>query len=74
MASLFPPARPGHTQPFANWTDLAAKNAENGVDIDPDTAATKWRDEQMDYGIAIDALLYRTRRAAGDATRESKPF
>lgn len=28
------------------------------------TAATRWHGERMDYVIAIDSLLYRTRRSA----------
>jgi hypothetical protein len=55
---------PGRTQPLGDWTQLPAMNAEHGIDIDARTAATRWRGERMDYGIAIDALLYRSRRAA----------
>lgn len=54
---------PGHTQPLAHWEDLCAGNAERGIHIDAHTAATRWRGETMDYGIAIDSLLYRERRA-----------
>jgi hypothetical protein len=36
-------------------------HAERGIEIDADTAATGWRGERMDYGIAIDALLYRSK-------------
>ena len=40
-----------------------------GLHIDAQTAATRWRGERMDYGIAIDSLLYRTRRPGGVAPR-----
>ena len=53
---------PGHTQPLADWRHLAAAHAERGIHIDPDTAATGWRGERMDYGIAIDSLLFRIAR------------
>jgi hypothetical protein len=55
---------PGSTQPFADWTKVPAMNTEQGIDIDKRTAATRWTGERMDYGVAIDSLLYRTRRAA----------
>jgi hypothetical protein len=46
-----------------NWSQLVADLAESGATITPDTAVTRWRGERMDYGIAIDALLYRTRQS-----------
>jgi hypothetical protein len=52
---------PGATSPMADWTDLVATHVQSGVEIDADTAATGWRGERMDYGIAIDSLLYRSR-------------
>ena len=55
--------------------DLAARmpreNAEHGLDIDARTGRDPLGGEAMDYGIAIDALLYRTRKA--EAERQSKP-
>lgn len=53
---------PGHTLSFAEWTQLASTHKERGIRIDARTATTGWRGERMDYGIAIDSLLY---RAAG---------
>ena len=58
---------PGHTQPLADWTRLPAEHAERGIVINAHTAATRWRGERMDYGVAIDSLLF---RAAGDAARQ----
>ena len=55
---------PGHTRPFTHWTVIPQQNAEHGLRIDARTGATRWGGERMDYGIAIDSLLYRTRRAA----------
>ena len=48
---------PGCTQPLGDWTVLRESNREGGINIDANTAATGWRGERMDYGIAIDALL-----------------
>jgi hypothetical protein len=51
---------------------LPADHAERGIHINANTAATGWRGERMDYGIAIDSLLVRTAAAKtlerGDAT------
>jgi hypothetical protein len=62
---------PGHTQPLGDWQKLPAQHAERGIVIDANTAATRWRGERMDYGVAIDSLLFRaageTRRTLGDA-------
>ena len=54
---------PGHTRPLADWSHLAAVHAEQGVVIDAATAATRWRGERMNYAVAVDSLLYRSRRA-----------
>jgi hypothetical protein len=56
---------PGHTRPLGDWTRLVAANVENGVSIDARTGATRWKGERMDYGIAIDSLLWRTKRDGG---------
>jgi hypothetical protein len=42
-------------------------HAERGIRIDSNTATTGRRGERMDYGIAIDSLLF---RAAADARLE----
>jgi len=41
------------------WTDLLDANDEQGIyiDIDSDTAATRWRGEHMDCGLAIQGLF-----------------
>ena len=51
---------PGHTQPLADWRQLPAEHAARGIQIDSNTATTGWRGERMDYGIAIDSLLFRS--------------
>ena len=59
---------PGHTSPLAHWTQVVHDNEKTGVRITARTAATGWRGERMDYGIAIDALLYRAARARDGGT------
>jgi hypothetical protein len=55
---------PGHTQSMAaSWTDLSTRHEQDGIHIDPHTARTHWRGESMDYGLAIDVLLGKERRA-----------
>ena len=54
---------PGRTRPFAQWTELVAAHEAQGLEIDARTATTGWRGERMDYGIAIDLLIARARKA-----------
>jgi hypothetical protein len=51
----------GGTRPMGDWTRLAAADAALGIHIDENTAATRWRGETMDYGLAIDTLLHQAR-------------
>jgi hypothetical protein len=55
---------PNHTRPMYTPSDIAQGNAERGIHITPSTGSTKWTGERMDYWVAIDSLLYRTRHAA----------
>jgi hypothetical protein len=48
----------------ASWTDLSTRHERDGIHIDAGTARTHWRGESMDYGLAIDVLLDRERRAS----------
>jgi hypothetical protein len=56
-----------------NWSQLVADLSADGITVTPDTAVTRWRGERMDYGMAIDAMLFRTHRAAerGDVSAET---
>ena len=54
---------PGHSAPLADWTHLIVAHHELGISIDQDTASTRWRGEAIDYGLAVDVLLSRRRRA-----------
>ena len=53
----------GFTQPLSDWTELPAANAERGIHIDNKTAATRWCGETMDYGLGIEVLLQKYRKA-----------
>ena len=44
---------PGHTQPLGDWRQLPAATH---------SAATRWRGERMDYGLAIEVLMQQARR------------
>ena len=45
-----------------HWENLAHTHTELGIHIDPDTAATRWRGERMDYDLGVWALC---QQAAG---------
>jgi len=47
--------------PSVGAAALAADHARLGIPINARTSATRWRGERMDYGLAIDILLQRTR-------------
>jgi hypothetical protein len=49
--------------PLADWTSLVATDRALGIHIDRNTAATRWRGETMDYGLAIETLLHRARKS-----------
>ena len=65
---------PQHTHPLVDtpsqrpypsvdtvWHRLVAGNRERGLEITPNTAATRWLGERMDFGLAIDALISRSK-------------
>lgn len=52
-----------HTQPLGDWKQLPAIHQEGGIHIDTRTAVTRWRGEQIDYGLGIQVLLQKMRKA-----------
>jgi hypothetical protein len=60
--TAFDDVDPTQTPAYA-WTDLLNSHDEQGIHIDSQTAATHWRGERMDYGLAIDGLLQQADRA-----------
>lgn len=57
------PAGPGSGGDAA-WQQLVISHRERGLKIDRNTAATLWRGERMDHGLAVEVLLQRARRQA----------
>jgi Domain of unknown function (DUF222) len=58
----FDSVAPEHTRPLSDWQQLPAVHEKQGIRIDKSTAATRWRGETMDYGLAIEVLLQHARR------------
>jgi hypothetical protein len=59
---------PGHSHPMSDWRELPRHHDEQGITINPRTAVTRWDGGPMDFGMAVDGLLYRA-RAAGNPPR-----
>jgi Domain of unknown function (DUF222)/HNH endonuclease len=69
----FESVAPDHTRPLADWRQVPAVHQQQGLHIDKNTAATLWRGERMDYGLAIDVLLGKARRAKNVSAESSGP-
>ena len=52
-----------HPAPAQDWTALCDTHAELGIEIDSDTAATRWRGERMDYELGVWVLCQQHARA-----------
>ena len=59
----FDSVAPDHTRPLSDWVQLSALHQAAGIHISADTAATLWRGERMDYGLAVGCLLHKAQRA-----------
>ena len=46
-----------------DWTALRDTHAQLGIEIDSDTAATRWRGERMDYELGVWVLCHQHERA-----------
>jgi hypothetical protein len=62
---------PEHSHTLADWRQLPADHEQEGIHIDKTTAATLWRGETMDYGLAIEVLLQHSHRGAHDISAET---
>jgi len=49
-----------------DWRELLEVHERAGIHIDKRTAATKWDGGPMDYGIAVDALMYLRRHVSAE--------
>jgi Domain of unknown function (DUF222)/HNH endonuclease len=58
----FDSVAPDHTRPLSDWRQLPEHHEQQGIHIDKKTAATRWRGETMDYGLAIEVLLQHSKR------------
>ncbi len=52
---------------------IKARHARQGPPINENTAATRWRGERMDYDLAIDVLLQKSRCRQGVSAETPKP-
>jgi hypothetical protein len=67
----FESVAPGHTRTLSDWKQLPADHEQQGIHIDKTTAATRWRGETMDYGLAIESLLQHSHRGAHNVSAET---
>jgi hypothetical protein len=58
----FESVAPDHTRPLSDWRQVPEQHEQEGIRIDEKTAATRWRGETMDYGLAIEVLLQHSKR------------
>ena len=56
----------GHTHPIGDWLQLPIVHERAGIHINAKTAATRWDGGSMDYGIAMDALMYLRRHVSAE--------
>lgn len=66
--------------PDHEWTELGERLTADGIEIDADTAATRWRGERMDYEFGVWALCRQEERArqnrsdlSSDVSAETSP-
>ena len=67
----FDSVAPGQKPPACNGSELQHGHQREGMSIDQNTAATRWRGERMDYDLAIHVLLQQARRDKGVAAETS---
>ena len=49
--------------PEYQWTDLKRAHIHRGIEIDRNTAVTRWRGERMDYDLGVSVLCNQAERA-----------
>ena len=57
------------TQPIGDWRQLPIVHERAGIQINAKTAATRWDGGPMDYGIAMDALMFLRRDVSAETIR-----
>ncbi len=64
---------PEHKPAAFDGSELKGRHARQGPPINENTAATRWRGERMDYDLAIDVLLQKSRRRQGVSAETPSP-
>ena len=59
-------------QPSGHWAQLPLTHAEEGIQINARTAATRWAGERCDYGLGVEVLLVQARKARSGSHQEVK--
>ncbi|HEY0680964.1 MAG TPA: DUF222 domain-containing protein [Steroidobacter sp.] len=54
---------PDHNQPIGDWRELPRQHEQKEIVINARTAVTRWDGGPMDFGMAVDSLLHRLRKA-----------
>jgi len=67
----FESVAPDHTRSLSDWRQLKEDHGTQGIHIDEITAATRWRGETMDYGIAVEGLLCQSHRGSQRVSAET---
>jgi hypothetical protein len=47
----------------SDWSQLPLSHSDEDIHIDHNTAVSRWRGERMDYGLGVEVLLAKDRRA-----------
>jgi hypothetical protein len=55
-----------------DWMQLVAAHQAKQIRITPSTAITRWQGERLDYGLAVEGLLHRAKRAENVAAETSR--
>jgi len=63
------PHAPASLNDHERCSAIIAANTAQSIRITPQTAVSRWRGESMDYGIAMEALDQRARRAGSTSSR-----
>ena len=57
-----------NTRTMGDWKELPAVHEEAGIHIDAHTAAPRGRGGPIDYGLAMDALMYLRRHVSAETS------
>lgn len=63
----FDSVAPGNSHPMSDRRELPRHHGEQGISVNARTAVTRWDGGPMDFGMAVDSLLYRMRAAVNPA-------